>query len=467
MPPKMHGRLLLPSLLALTASALLVAGCSSGSSTSSANAAKGPSFLIGTDAPLGSVTSFLVQVQSISATDSNNTTVQLLSSPATVDFARYNGLQTLLDLGNVPAGTYNSVSVTLGAATIGYLDTTVPGPPVIKTMPATITTPTTTATLSDPLVVTTGGAPMGLRVELNLYKSVQVDTTGQITGVVSPVFRIERVGDDDTGAHIDEFTAAVVSVNAGAQSFVVQGPHGTTIPVNVTAQTEWANNATLNDLTSSSIVQISGKLDSTTLAIDASEIAIVSQNGFYASGLVTYVNPASGPATSFDLYVRGLLPTNTGLTLGQIATVDLSGSENFSIYWRHDMLSQYVFNQSTLLPGQSISVGGPASGAANASAVSVNRVVLHHWGFNGVVVPGSVNTSMGTFQMQITGFAGVLVPQTVTVYITNGTDFRDGWSGLSDLSDNAHVRVVGLLLKDPTSGATILVGHDVDDLENE
>lgn len=432
------------------------------------SAATGPSFIIGTDAPLSSVTSFLVQVQSISATDSNNNTVQLLSSPATVDFARYNGLQTLMEMGNVPAGTYNQISIALANATIGYLDTSGGGAPVIKTMMATLPSSPTTVNLSDPLVVTTGGAPIGLRVELNLFKSIQVDpTTGQINGNVTPTFRINKVGDDDAGAHIDEFTAAVVSVNTGTQSFVVQGPNGTQIPVNVNAQTEWANNATLSDLSSSSIVQISGKMDKTSLAIDADEIAIVSQHGFYASGLVTYVNPASGPATSFDLYVRGLLPTTTGLTLGQIATVDLSGSENFSIYWMHDMMTQYVFNQSTLLAGQSISVGGPASGAVNPSAVSVNRVVLHHWGFNGVVVPGSVNASMGTFQMQVTGFAGVLIPQTVTVYITSGTDFRDGWSSLNDLGDNAHVRVVGLLLKDPSTGATILVGHDVDDLENE
>jgi hypothetical protein len=30
--------------------------------------------------------------------------------------------------------------------------------------------------------------------------------------------------------------------------------------------------------------------------------------------------------------VRGLLPTTTGLTLGQLATVDLNGTEKYSIY---------------------------------------------------------------------------------------------------------------------------------------
>jgi hypothetical protein len=130
----------------------------------------------------------------------------------------------------------------------------------------------------------------------------------------------------------------------------------------------------------------------------------------------------------------------------------------------HGPLAQFLFNQSGLLPGQHISVGGPASGAANASAVTVKRVVLRHWGFNGTIVPGSVNTGNDSFQMQVNGFAGLLVPQTVTVYIAGNCEFRDGLTQLSDVSAATNVRVVGLLLKNPANGNTILVGHYVDDL---
>ena len=101
--------------------------------------------------------------------------------------------------------------------------------------------------------------------------------------------------------------------------------------------------------------------------------------------------PPPAAATSFDLYVRGLLPTTTGLTLGQIAQVNLTGNENFFIYWMHNPLTQFLFNSSQLLPGQSVAIGGPASGATNPQAVTVKRVVLRHWGFNGTVVAGSVN----------------------------------------------------------------------------
>ena len=81
------------------------------------------------------------------------------------------------------------------------------------------------------------------------------------------------------------------------------------------------------------------------------------------------------------------------------------------------------------------------------------------------MVPGSINTGNGTFQMKVNGFAGLLIPQNVTVYITDNCEFREGFSQLTDVSSATNVRVVGLMLKDPLSGNTVLVGHYVDDLD--
>jgi hypothetical protein len=449
----------------VTAALFLVAGCSSGTSTGSTvtSANTGAAFVVGTDAPMASVTSFVAQLQSVTATDAKGNTVSLVSGSPTIDFARYNGLQTLLDLNNVPEGTYTGVQITLGpTATIGYLNVTGTSAPTIQTMNATLTSQTATVTLANPLVVASGAAPVGLRVDFQIAKSIQVDSSDNITGTVTPTFKIDSVGVDDAKAYVDEYNAAVLSVNAAGQSFVVQGPHGTQLTVSVNGQTEWDGDASLSNLSSSTIVQLSGKLDKVTGTLDADEVEILSQQGFYASGQVTYVTPASGTATSFDMYVRGLLPSTTGLTLGQIATVDLTGSEKFSIYWMHDALAQFLFNADGLLPGQDVAVGGPASGATNPQSVSVHRVVLRDWGFNGTVVAGSENMSSHTFQMQVNGFAGVLIPQTVTVYIGGDAQYRDGFTQESDITDNAKVRVVGVLLKDPMNGNPVIVGHYVD-----
>jgi hypothetical protein len=451
-------------LLTLAAASLIATGCgTSVSSTTAATAAvTGPAFVVGTDAPMAGVTSFAVQIDSVIATESNGATVSLLSGAPTVDFARYNGLQTLLDMNDVPAGSYTGVTITLGPATLSYLNTSA-AVPTITTEAATLTTSSVSYSTSTPIVISQTG-PAGLHLDFDLRKSILVDSNGNITGQVTPTFNVSAVAPSDPGAYIDEFDAAVVSVNTTAQSFVVQGPHGRQFTINVTGNTEWDNSESISSLTTSSIVCVSGMLDKADVTIDADEVAILSQNGFYADGQVTYVTPSSGAATSFDLYVRGLLPTTTGLSLGQIAQVDLTGQENFFIYRMHNTLSQFLFNSSLILPGQAVAIGGPATGAANSQAVSVKRVVLRHWGYIGTVVAGSINSSADTFQIQVNGFAGLLIPQTVTVYVSSDTTFRDGLTALSSLTASEDVRVVGLLVKDPVSGQTVLLARYVDEL---
>jgi len=462
MSPKTNYTPLRLAILLLSAAVVLVTGCTSGSMlNTTTSSTTGPVFVVGTDAPLASVTSFAAQIKSVELTDGSGNTASLISGTPTVDFARYNGLQSLLDMNDVPVGTYTSVSITLGTATIGYLNTTTP-PPSIATQAATLTTSTVTITLNKPLVVTHAGAPVGLRMDFDLAQSIQVDSGGNITGTVNPTFDVRTVTRTDNGGYIDEFVAGVVSVNAGGQSFVVQGPHGEQFTISVNGQTEWDGNASLSTLNTSSIVQVSGQLDPADQTLDADEVAVLSDKGFYASGQITYVTPPTGAATSFDLYVRGLLPTNTGVQLGQIAQVNLTGSEIFSVYWMHNPFTQFLFNSSGLVAGQHVAIGGPASGAANANAVTVNRVSLRNWGFNGTVVAGSQNTSNGTFQMTVNGFAGVLIPETVTVYLGAHSDFRYGLGKFGDLTDGAKVRVVGLLLKNPTSGQVVLLARHVD-----
>jgi hypothetical protein len=449
-----------PLLIAL----FLLAGCGMTSGNPSANTGTptGSAFVIGTDAPVASVVSFNATIQSINAIDANNNSVPLVSGSPTVDFARYNGLQTLLDMNDVPADTYTQIQVVFASATIGYLQTG-SGAPTIASMPATFTTNTVTQTLANPLVVSSTG-PVGIHLDFRLDKSIQV-SNGQITGDVNPTLEIGAVGPSDPGAYIDEFIAGVVNPTLSAQSFTIQGPHGRVFTVNVNGQTEWDNGESLSDLTSTSIVQISGTLDRADSTIDADEVAILSQNGFYAAGQITYVQPSSGNASDFQLYVRGTLPASgDGVTDGTLATVDLSGSEKFFIYWMHNPLTQFLFNPSTLLPGQHVSVGGALSGAANGDALSVKRIVLRNWGYNGTVVPSSVTGD--TFQMNVNGFAGLLIPgQPVTVYTGPGTKFRSGFNSIGDVSSATDIRVVGLLIKDPTSGDSVILARYVDDMD--
>jgi Domain of unknown function (DUF4382) len=458
----------------VAAMVVVVSGCGGGASstTQTPQQQSGSVFVTGTDAPLPSVLSFQVDITGMTVSDGMNPPVSVLNGTQTVDFARLNGLHTLLDLNSIPAGTYTTVNVTLANPEIAYLSvpnpqTNPPTRPVVATLngttaPAvTLTQSSVAITLSSPLTVTAGDT-IGLSFDFDLRHSIQVDSSGQFTGVVNPTLDLKAVTPSDSDAYIDDFVAGVTSV--GTSSFMIQGPHGRQFTVNVNDQTEWENSESISNLTTTSIVEIAGTLDRTSGAILADTVAIVSQDSFFAGGLVTFVDPATNTANDFDLYVRSVLPSGTGFQSGQISTIDLSGNEKYFIYWWHNKFTNFLFNSSLLVPGQHVSVGGPFSNGA----VTVKRVVLRHEGHSGSWVVGSTDTGANTFQFNSNGVAGVLFNGPVTVYCTPFTKFRGGLTGLSGLTGTAAIplRVVGLVLKDPISGQPVFVAHSVELMTN-
>ena len=157
MTPRTHKKLLRFALFPLAAAALAIAGCGSsliGTGTQS-NGQTGSAFLVGTDAPLASVVSFQVQLMAVELTNGTTTTSTLVNGTPTVDFARFNGLQTLVDMNQVPAGTYTGVTFVLGTGTVAYLNTSGGGAPTIATAPAAFSTSTVTFTLTKSLVIGT------------------------------------------------------------------------------------------------------------------------------------------------------------------------------------------------------------------------------------------------------------------------------------------------------------------------
>ena len=464
------------SVFSALAFVALLAGCSNNSSGNNTNNTQPQSnsvFVTGTDAPLASVVGFRVDITGMTLSDGTGTPVSVLNGTQTVDFARLNGLRTLLDINTIPAGTYTQAVITLANPSIDYLNVTNPqtNPPTHPTLSTldssansnpqlSLTTSTVTINLATPLVVSMGDID-GLRFEFNIKKSVAVDGNGQIAGPITPTIDLKVVTPSDADAYIDEFDAGVVSVDAAGNSFVIQGPHGHQFTVNVSQQTEWEGNETINDLTTSSIVEISGTLDRTSAAILADTVAIVSQNKFWAGGLVTYVDPPVGTAADFDMYVRNVLPSGTGFASGQISTIDLTGNEKYFIHWWHNNWGSFLFNSTGLVPGQHVSIAGPFSNGQ----VTVKRVVLRHSGHSGTLVVGQTNTQAGTFQFNSNGLAGVLFEGPVTVQVTPFTRFLGGLSGINDLTGNTalDLRVVGLVLKTNT-GSPIFLAFSVEEL---
>src|SRR4029077_11856444 len=208
------------SLLAV----FILSSCGGGGSTPLTSGQQmGSVFTMGTDnPPLPSVLSVQVQITSVTLSD-DTTTVTLLNGPQTVDFAKLNGLRSLLDLNDVPAGSYNSATIMVGGATIGFLDTT-QTPPVLNTITANVAPMTVTVPLAQPLVLADQDL-VGFFMDLDLRQSIGTDMNGNITGNFKPTLDVKAISADDANAFIDDFYAGVVSVNPAGNQFVIQGPH--------------------------------------------------------------------------------------------------------------------------------------------------------------------------------------------------------------------------------------------------
>src|ERR1700687_5754596 len=133
--------LALSVFFALTGLTLVGCGGGNGSTSLTTNSQSGAVYVTGEDAPLSSVVSLNLTINSITLTGQNNSP-QLVSSPITVDFARLVGLREPLAFNAVPADTYTKATFVLASPVIDYVN---PGaPPTVTTLNGTFASPTST-----------------------------------------------------------------------------------------------------------------------------------------------------------------------------------------------------------------------------------------------------------------------------------------------------------------------------------
>ncbi len=447
--------------LLVTALTAVLASCAGTTSFRfNSNNGQGTVAIVGFDAPLASVVSFQVTITGITATDGTNT-VNLLTTPQDVDFARLSGLKTLLDFNSVAAGNYTSVTVLLGNATIKFLDVTTT-PPSINSLPGKLQSSMVTVPLNPPLIVTSNGQ-VALLIDFNLRKSLELDATGMITGNVTPTLKLKAIPTDAPEADIDDLRGGVVSVDTASSSFVMQLPNGRTLNVVTDANTEFEQGEGLDTFNTNTIVQVSGGLDRATLTLHADEVRAISMDRFFVGGLITDVRPATGQANMMDVFVRDELPAVQSFAPGSIGTFTFDGNEQFFIARLRLPIALFLFNRSTLVRGQSVSLGG----VLNTTPADLRRVTLHHQGVEGSWIPGSTMSqggNQGTFQINAGGLVGVVFNGPLTVLTSGQTHFEGGLNGLSDLTGTQPIslRIVGLVLKDPVSAGPDIVARRVE-----
>jgi hypothetical protein len=445
--------------------AMLGVGCSSSSPSSltSPPAQNANVFVTGEDAPLASVVGFNVTINSITLT--GGTSPQVLSAATTVDFARLLGLRSPLAFNSVPAGTYTGATFTLSTPVISYVDMT-QTPPALNTINGTFNSaggPTqTTVTVNFPsaMVVDANGLA-GLRMEFDIRQSVAVDGSGNITGVVYPTIYASAVQAGDSGAQITDLMGGLASVNASANSFVIQGPYGHQLTIDVNSSTQFNSGWTINNLAAPAVIGVQGAFQADG-SLMATYVEVITTSQAFLSGRVLAINPTSGPVQQVTMWI-GETSADMVSDSDTIQTIDVSNvaDNQYDICFFNNLFTNALFSPSHVLVGQRIFIGGSLSN----NVFTPQMVSLRLQGVYGTMTGAAsiVSGNIGNFELQNNALIGYsLGGGPLTVWTGNATLFVNT-SGLSALTNGESLVAGGLLFYDQLTAGPIMAAGVVAD----
>jgi hypothetical protein len=149
------------------------------------------------------------------------------------------------------------------------------------------------------------------------------------------------------------------------------------------------------------------------------------------------------------------------IPVDSVYTVNLSAVTEYDVCFFDNWFTQTLFNNSLLVVGQRIFVGGTyQNGTFTPSMVSLRRQ-----GVVGALVPNSVsitNGNQGSFQMQNDLLLSYSAGGAFTVETGNATNFINvnGLAGLQS-AGTANLVARGLVFKDSTTGKPVVWAHRV------
>lgn len=442
--------------------------CGSSNSSSSQNSnsnSQASVFVTGEDAPASSVVGFNVTIDSLTL-NNGTSTVSAISSPEAVDFARLMGLRTLLGFNSIPQGTYNSVTFTFEntnpAPVISYIDLTT-NPPSVKTLTGSFSQTTVTVPFPSgkPLVVSSNGL-VGLHIDFDVDDSL-VTSSGQITGTINPIINIAAVSASDEMGEITDFTGNVVSTSSSSNSFQMQGPYGMPRTIDVNSSTQYNGSNSLGTLTTDAIVSVIGTIQADG-SILAKYVELITTDKAFISGRVLAVNPTAGPVTSVTMWVGEELGTSGVIPVDTVQTISLSSVNNYEVCFFDNWFTQQVFNNTSLVVGQRIFIGGTVSGGTfTPDIVSLRRQgVVGALVANSVVATGGTGSNQGYFQMQNDALMSYSAGGAFTVFTADATTFENV-NGLSGLASAGTPNLIarGLVFKNALTGKPIVVAGRV------
>lgn len=448
-------------LSALLALAIILAGCngvSSPSSTPPPQNTQAQVFTTGEDAPVSSVVAFNITINSI-ALNNGSTTVQTLSTPTTVDFGRLVGLRSLLGFNTIAPGTYTSATITFAtkpAPSINYVVLTT-NPPSIGTATGNLSSSTVTVSFptTAPLVVGSNGLA-GLHMDFDLRQSLAMDGSGNLiinngTIAVTPTLDVAAVSASSDLGQITEFTGNIVSTNAAANKFVMQGPYGFQQTIDVNSSTLYNGSNTLSSLMANGIVSVEGTVQADG-SILAASVELITTDQAFISGRILAISP--GPVVT--MFVGEELGTSATIPVDSVYTVNLSIVSQYDICFIDNWFTNELFDASSLVVGQRILVGG----TYQSNVFIPDMVSLRRQGVIGSLVANSVSIvsgNEGSYQMQNDALMSYSAGGPFTVFTGAKTTFVN-INGLSGLQTAGSINLIsrGLVFYDPNTNKPVV-----------
>jgi len=406
-----------------------------------------------TDGPGDRIVAFTVTINSIDLLTSTGTKVSLVSTPTTVEVSHLAGTTLTLGHATIPQGTYTQAAISISNPSITFIDPAT-GQTVKKNLP--ISSLSVTVNIQPPLVV--GSTAMAETFDLNLFGSVSIDASGNVT--FTPQFgeRHQEVPDNDQNAfdgELDHAVGTVKSVNGSSFTAVFNSSQTLTFTTNSSTQFEGVSG--ISGLTAGMLVVVEAKTqsDGTLLATEVKVVMANAANAQEVDGLVTTVT--GSPATQLAVVVQdeeGSMMTSS--SIGGTVNVAVTSNTAFRIDTNGVGLSGLpftpTFNAGTVHAGQRVEVHS-SSGSANT--LTAGEVDLEQQAVRGTVSAINGNTFTLTVAPD-SSLATTAKVTTVTVFRQPTTDM-DG----TTLANGATIVVRGLLFFD--NGSLKLVATHMGD----
>lgn len=442
----------------------VLSGCSGGSSAGSTGASSSPASATKTavqinmgDSPADWMLAFSMNITSMSLTG-NNGSATVVSTSVPTEMMHLMGTMQPLAMINVPQGTYTGASVTIGSATVMYMDPTTKAP-VQATIPGPMTG---TVNFSSPITV--GSTPMAMGFDLDLASSVTSGSNGSLT--MNPVFHVTS-GTQGSGNPMDFEDGGIQQMMGSVSS--VSGSSFTMSSMQAAQNFTFETNpSTVFDGTSMSSMS-SGMLAivDATLQSDGSLLAtkvqsMIGSGGMMGGGMITAVSGQSPPSLTMVMQ-NGVGAGMMSSYFAEGATIDLSGSTTYDIDDDGIDMSGLpftpTFDANHIYPGQSVMPisssgmmsggmgGGMMGGSAMAGSITASKIALEPEGLTGTAsasISSGATTSFTLTLPQQSAFKTLTNAPTVTVFQQPQTIV----SGTSPIASGTAMHAFGLLFYD-------------------